>query len=130
MFVKTRCVPLASASQYPLMMLVINHIYLIRAYTVLIGDPIAVQMLMHNPPLSFVSRYPVASESPHAPKLAVINRTSHVHLPQELSRASAAFSTLAEPISWYSTYVYRYVFHPTQVRKKIKMISPVFFVRV
>ena len=117
MYVKTRCALSASASQYSLMLLVIDHIYLIRAYTKLIGDSIAVQILMHNPPLSFVSRYPVASESPHAPKLAVVNQTSHMHLPQELSRAPTAFSTVTEPISWYSTYVYRYVVHPIQVRK-------------
>ena len=85
---------------------------------------------MHSPPLSFVSRYPVASESPHAPRLAVINLTSHVHVPQELSRASTAFSTVTEPGLLYSTYVYRFVIHPTQVRKKAQTMSPVFFVRV
>ena len=40
--VKTRCVLSASACQYPLMIFVINCMYLIHEYTVLIGDPIAV----------------------------------------------------------------------------------------
>ena len=39
---------------------------LICEYTVLIGDPIAVQMLTHNPSLSSVSRYPVTFEFPRA----------------------------------------------------------------
>ena len=39
---------------------------LTREYTVLIGDPIAVQILTHNPSLSSVSRYPVAFEFPRA----------------------------------------------------------------
>ena len=94
-----------SASQYPLMLLVINRMYLIREYNVLIGDPIAVQILRHNLSLSSVSRYPVAYESTHAPKLAVINRTCHVHLLQELSRASTACFTATQPALWYSTYI-------------------------
>ena len=55
MSVKTRCVLSASASQYPLMLSVINHMYLTREYTVLISDSIAVQILTHNLSLSSVS---------------------------------------------------------------------------
>ena len=75
MSVKTRCVLSTFANLYPLMLLAINRMYLIREYTVLIGDPIAVQILTHNLSLSFVSRYSIAFASSHAPKFAVINRT-------------------------------------------------------
>ena len=51
-----------SASLYPLVLLAIGRITLIPEYTVLIGDPIAVQILTHNPSLSSVSRYPDAFE--------------------------------------------------------------------
>ena len=105
MFVKPRCVLSTSASQYPLMLLAINRMLLIREYTVLIGDPIAVQILTHNPSLSFVSRYPVAFASSHAPKFAVINRTCHVLVLQELSRASTACSTATQSALRYSTYI-------------------------
>ena len=90
--VKPRRVLYAPASQYPRMLLVVNHIYLIREYTVLIGDPNAVKILTHNPSLSYVPRYSVAFEDSHAPKLAVINRTCHVHLLQELLRTATACS--------------------------------------
>ena len=105
MSVKTRCVLSASASQHPQILLVINRMYLIREYTVLIGDPIAVQILSHNPSLSCVLRYPVAFESPHAPKLTVINRTCHVHLLHELSRILTACSTATQTPLQYSTYI-------------------------
>ena len=39
---------------------------LFHEYTVLIDDPLAVQMLTHNPSLSSVSRYPVTFEFPRA----------------------------------------------------------------
>ena len=55
-----------SASLYQLVLLVIGRMTLIREYTVLIGDSIAVQILTHNPCLSPVSRYLVAFESPRA----------------------------------------------------------------
>ena len=71
---------------------------------VLIGDPIAVQILIHNPPLSSVSRYPVLP-SPHALKLAIINLTCHVHLPQELFHASATCSIAIHPHIRYRTYL-------------------------
>ena len=48
------------------MLLVIGRMTLIRKYTVLIGDPIVVQILTHNPSLSSVSRYPIAFELPRA----------------------------------------------------------------
>ena len=79
--------------------------YLIREYTVLIVDPIAVQILTHNPSPYFVSRYPVAFASSHAPKFAVINRTYHVHLLQEISRASTACFTATQPALRYSEYL-------------------------
>ena len=86
MSVKTRCVLSTSASRYPLIiLLVINRMYLIHEYNVLIGDPIAVQILTHNPSPSSVSRYPVTFENPHAPKLAVISQIYLVHLLQNLS---------------------------------------------
>ena len=97
MSVKTRCVLLASTSQYPLMLLVISHMYLVREYTVLIDDPIAVQILTHIHSLSSITRNPVAFESPHVLKLAVINPTCHVHLLQELSRAQTACSVATQP---------------------------------
>ena len=56
-----------SASPNQLVLLVIGRMTLIREYTVLIGNPIAVQILTHNPScLSPVSRYPVAFEFPRA----------------------------------------------------------------
>ena len=67
MSVKTRCALSASANQYPLMLLVINGMYLIREYTELIVDPIAVEILTHNPSLSSVLRYSVAFGSTHVP---------------------------------------------------------------
>ena len=60
------CSLYVSAGLYHLVLLVIGRTSLIREYNVLIGNPIAVQILTHNPPLSSVSRYPVASESPRA----------------------------------------------------------------
>ena len=62
----TCSVQLTSASLYQLVLLVIGRMTLIRKYTVLIGDPIAVQILTHSPSLSSVSRYPVAFELPRA----------------------------------------------------------------
>ena len=105
MSVKMRCVLSASAMQYPLILLVIGRMYLIREYAVLICDPIAVQILTHNPSLSCGLQYPVAFESPHAPKLTVINRTCHVHLFHELSRIPTACSTATQPALRYSTYI-------------------------
>ena len=61
------CVQLTSASLYQLVLLVIGRMaLLIREYTALIGDPIAVQILTHNPSLSSISRYSVAFELPRA----------------------------------------------------------------
>ena len=60
------CSLYVSASLYQLVLSVIGRTTFIREYTVLIGDPIAVQILTHNPYLSSVSRYPAASESPRA----------------------------------------------------------------
>ena len=60
------CSLYVSASLYQLVLLVSGRTTLIREYAVLIGDPIAVQILTHSPSLSSVSRYPVASESPRA----------------------------------------------------------------
>ena len=67
MSVKTHCVLSTSASQYPLMLSVINRMYLIRDNTVLIGDPTTVLILTYNLSLSSVPRYAVASESTHVP---------------------------------------------------------------
>ena len=105
MSVKTCCDLSASARQYPLILLVIDRMYLIREYAVLIGDPIAVQILTHNLSLSCGLRYPVAFESPHAPKLTVINRTCHVHLFHQFSRLPTACSTATQPALRYSTYI-------------------------
>ena len=63
------------------------------------------QILTNNPSLSSVSQYRVCFESPHAPKLAIINRTGHVHLLQELSRASSACSIATQQALRYSTYI-------------------------
>ena len=50
------CSLYVSASLYQLVvLLVIGRTTLIREYTVLIGDPITVQILTHNPSLSSVS---------------------------------------------------------------------------
>ena len=65
--IKTRCVFSTSTSQYPLMLLVINRMYLILEYTVLISDPIALHILTHNLSLSSLLRYLVAFESTHVP---------------------------------------------------------------
>ena len=105
MSVKTRCVLSTSASQYPLTLLAINRMYLIREYTVLIGDRNAVQILTRNSSLCFVPRYSVTFASSHAPKFSFINRTCHVNLLQELSRASTACFTATQPTLRYSTYI-------------------------
>ena len=77
---------------------------LIREQTVLIGDPIAVKILTHNPSLSSVSRYPVVFEFPRA-EARHHQLTCHVHLPQEFSRASAACSISIYPHIRYCTYL-------------------------
>ena len=60
------CIQLTSASLYHLVLLVIDRTTPTREYTVLIGDPIAVQILTHNPSLSSVWQYPHAFELPRA----------------------------------------------------------------
>ena len=62
----TACIQLTSASLYHLVLVVIDRTTSTREYAVLIGDPIAVQILTHNPSLSSVSRYPDAFELPRA----------------------------------------------------------------
>ena len=55
-----------SASIYQLALLVVGRMTLIREYTALLGDSIAVQILTYKPSLSSVSQYPVAFELPRA----------------------------------------------------------------
>ena len=62
------------------------------------------QILTHNPSY-FLSRDTPLLASPHTPKLAIINLTCHVHLPQEFWRASAACSIANHPHIRYRTYL-------------------------
>ena len=118
-----------SASLYQLVLLVIGRTTLIREYTVLIGDPIAVQILTHNPSLSLFRDTPLLP-SPHAPKLAIIDLTYHVHLPQEISRASAACSIATNPHIRYRAYLVL-LFNTTGEENKYKTTTlfPLLFVQ-
>ena len=63
-----RCAALAFASLYPLMLLVISRMYLIREYTVLIVDPIAGHYYCNAQPLSiFCFAKPLVFVSTHVP---------------------------------------------------------------
>ena len=62
------------------------------------------QILTHNSSLSSVRDAPLLP-SPHAPNFAIVNLTCHVHLPQELSPASAACSIVIHSHIRYRTYL-------------------------
>ena len=118
-----------SASRYQLVLLVIGRTTSIRECTVLTGDPIAVQILTHDPFLSSVSRYPVASESPRAEA-----RHHQPDLPRAPTlRAFARVSSLPiaiHPHIRYRTYLVL-LFNTTGKENKYKTTTlfPVLFVQ-
>ena len=91
----------------PTILLVIGHMTLIREHTVLISDPIAVQILTHNPSLSSVSRYPVALEFPRAGARHHQPDLPHAPTPRAFARISSLLHR-HPPSFRYSTYLVYY----------------------
>ena len=117
-----------SASLYQLMLLVIGRTTLIGKYTVLIIDPFAVQILTHNPSLSSVSRYPVASESPRAEPRHRQPDLSRAPTPRAFARVSSLLHRHppAHPVPYVSSLIIQ---HYKENKYKTTALFPVLFVQ-
>ena len=115
------CSLYVSASLYQLMLLVVGGTALIRKYAVLIGDPIAVQILTHNPYLSSVSQYPAASESPRAEARHHQPNLSRAPTPRAFARVSSLLHR-QPPYIRYRTYLVL-LFNATGEENKYKTMT-------